>query len=640
MRTEIPRIEGKRKFAQAYCEKRDISMRMIPNLERPAAGYNDQGRAHVLLRVPSAENLDVWEMESHHEIKHLHPKLKFTYTALKLKDRKDYKKIEMFVLNILADNACEWVDNTVYPGQDRIILKGRRQLMLDHPDLIMERGHIGISALFEYDIMDREEWQGTMPAVDIPEGTRPYLHRFHEIDMWDRLRGIVEGTQDDITKAKEFLALGEEICEAILTPLTEEESSEGDDDSDGSDGGSRGKRSRSRSGVAGDGDTDDSDDDTGDSDSDSGGDMDDSGEPDDSDDEEDSVTGGDEDEDEEEEDVSSGRHEDEEDEEDDDSDSEDDAEEEGAGGEGPGDIDDAMPGYANPMEDAIKTDFEHPPTESWDYDTYIPHLENEVVERFRRPRRDLEQRISEIVDNSTVTKQIKRYLKIVSKETYRYGMTRGRIHGKNIHRLYAAPSDNPRVFKKKDQPQLNSDTAIEFLIDCSGSMSGVKYQTSCACAVASSQTLSDLRIPHEIIGFSEGSYGLVSYVFKDFRENITRQKLIERMASQTVHLNQNADGESLLYAAERLLGRKEKNKVLIVQSDGMPAGYFMGDGNAYLKTVADKIERSGLIDLCAIGIMTDAPSRFYRNHELIEDISELDRVLMTILKRNLTGGAK
>jgi cobalamin biosynthesis protein CobT len=263
--------------------------------------------------------------------------------------------------------------------------------------------------------------------------------------------------------------------------------------------------------------------------------------------------------------------------------------------------------------------------------TYTPFSKRkEIIPNYRST--SLKGCIARIVDKSSVSKKIKKFLKIKSKSGYNYGLERGKIHSKNIHRIFSG-SDNPRIFKLKNKVELKTDTAVQIMLDCSGSMSGSKYNIGSACCVAISKTLSELRIVHEILGFSEYRC-LFTYIFKGFNQNITKDRLISGFASSNIDLKENADGESVLLGAERLNVRKEKHKLMIVLSDGAPCGTYTGDGNWYLREVCKAIESSG-IDLIGIGIKTESVKRFYTNHVVVNNISDLDIVLFEALKRNL-----
>lgn len=90
-----------------------------------------------------------------------------------------------------------------------------------------------------------------------------------------------------------------------------------------------------------------------------------------------------------------------------------------------------------------------------------------------------------------------------------------------------------------------------------------------------------------------------------------------------------------MLAAERLLSRKEKNKVMIVLSDGQPAGNYGGSGSDYLRYICDKIETETPIQLHGIGIQSDAVGKFYKSNETIYNLSQLEPALLNVLKRNI-----
>ena len=273
--------------------------------------------------------------------------------------------------------------------------------------------------------------------------------------------------------------------------------------------------------------------------------------------------------------------------------------------------------------------------------TYVPHAKHDVRDlekdgqNFRVAQR---QAIVQALGNSTVSKSIGKYLKALTSESYTYGQKRGKIHQKNIHKIVgakASPGVQPGIFKRKNSAMLKSDSAVTLLMDCSGSMSGSKYTIAAACCVALSETLTGLGIAHEILGFSE-EYDLVTYVFKSFGSTLTKQKALNLMANSSINLYSNSDGESLMYAAERLMFRKERRKLLIVLSDGMPCGHYYGDGRAYLKHVCKMIEDESPIDLVGIGIKTTAVEMFYKNNVVVDNPSMLDETLFKVLKGFLT----
>ena len=238
--------------------------------------------------------------------------------------------------------------------------------------------------------------------------------------------------------------------------------------------------------------------------------------------------------------------------------------------------------------------------------------------------------VSEYHQSSTISRQIKRYLQAISQESWLYGQRRGKLSNRSISRIYGGQRQ-PRIYKKRQSTMLNNDTAISLLMDCSGSMMNTKYNIAAACCLCLSETLSAVGIVHEILGFTEDNY-TEHYEFKNFGENIASTKLLNRLTSNAVDPGCNADGESLAFAAERLLRRPEKSKVMIVFSDGQPAGSYSGDGSAYLMKICKKIEEETPVKLHGIGICSGAVRKYYKSCEVINDPQQLDRALMTLLK--------
>ena len=93
-------------------------------------------------------------------------------------------------------------------------------------------------------------------------------------------------------------------------------------------------------------------------------------------------------------------------------------------------------------------------------------------------------------------------------------------------------------------------------------------------------------------------------------------------------LKENIDGEALLWAHDRLLGRPEARRILMVISDGAPVddATSSANGGAYLerhlREVIGYIEGASPVELLAIGIGHDV-TRFYRRALTIADVDQL-----------------
>jgi hypothetical protein len=252
-----------------------------------------------------------------------------------------------------------------------------------------------------------------------------------------------------------------------------------------------------------------------------------------------------------------------------------------------------------------------------------------------------ERELRRLLENNSLSKSVRRYLVANKQVGYEYGKKRGKICAKNISRLYSgSPTEQPRIFKERNSSRVHLDTAVMILGDASGSMSGWtdagcnKYALSAACQISLSSVLVPLQIPHAMIQFTTSGVDVVHYNMKSFDESrVSTEELVRRYASTTVHMNSNSDGESLLYAASILAQRPESRKLLIVLSDGAPA--HMGGDDEYLRDVVRMLEGTKGLELVAIGIRDDNVSKFYKQHRVVKDLSQLEPQLLEVLKENL-----
>jgi cobaltochelatase CobT len=93
-------------------------------------------------------------------------------------------------------------------------------------------------------------------------------------------------------------------------------------------------------------------------------------------------------------------------------------------------------------------------------------------------------------------------------------------------------------------------------------------------------------------------------------------------------LKENIDGEALLWAHKRLLGRAEQRRILMVISDGAPVddstlsvntGHYL---ERHLRQVIHQIETVSPVELIAIGIGHDV-TRYYRRAVTLVDVEQL-----------------
>lgn len=106
-------------------------------------------------------------------------------------------------------------------------------------------------------------------------------------------------------------------------------------------------------------------------------------------------------------------------------------------------------------------------------------------------------------------------------------------------------------------------------------------------------------------------------------------------------LKENVDGEAIVWAAERLRGRKAQKRQLIVISDGVPVDdstIFANDANLlpdHLRSVLKSLEDAEDISVNGIGIEYDI-SEYYKNGWTIMYPSQIFEVIGSIYSKGLS----
>lgn len=257
-----------------------------------------------------------------------------------------------------------------------------------------------------------------------------------------------------------------------------------------------------------------------------------------------------------------------------------------------------------------------------------------------------------------MAKQLERLILAKKRSIFEPGKRSGRLHAANLHRLKAG---DDRVFRRKYEHKLK-DTAVEILIDMSGSMYGPKMEIAAHSGYALAQMLQRVNIPCEVFSFSTvhpgGNYARemdeaearIGRMFsqqdvcnhlllKGWNERMTPE-VARRFADlgalhQSEHMATNCDPESVETGARRLALREEERKIMMVLSDGHPA--FYGDEGAgfnRLKSIVKDIESAGM-EVVGIGIEDAAVRNFYPKAVVLNSASDLPKAIMGEMQRML-----
>jgi len=243
------------------------------------------------------------------------------------------------------------------------------------------------------------------------------------------------------------------------------------------------------------------------------------------------------------------------------------------------------------------------------------------------------ERLVRLLNIPTMVSETRRLLQVMTRKRPHFNQRKGRLDTNKIYRVCEPYSSRTeRIFKTKQESKA-LDTAVSILIDYSGSMGGYKMRAAMASAYALAELCKMLRLNFEIAGFSETSAKMNRhFVFKPFNIPVGNQSMLENMCFATSQMSNNADGDSILVAWERLQAQKQARKVLVVLSDGSPAGYRGGDLYGFTRDVIQAIEAEHRGDIIGIGIKDRNVTHLYKHHYVVSDIEQLPKALVSTLE--------
>jgi cobaltochelatase CobT len=218
-------------------------------------------------------------------------------------------------------------------------------------------------------------------------------------------------------------------------------------------------------------------------------------------------------------------------------------------------------------------------------------------------------------------------------------------------RLYRVVIDPMHALSFKVEQDTNfRDTVVTLLLDKSGSMRGRPITVAATCADILARTLERCGVKVEILGFTTRAWkggqarekwladgkppnpgrlnDLRHIIYKSADQPWRRTRRNLGLMMREGLLKENIDGEALIWAHNRLLGRTEQRRILMVISDGAPVDdstLSVNSGNyleKHLRQVIADIENRSPIELIAIGIGHDV-TRYYKRAVTIVDAEEL-----------------
>ena len=248
---------------------------------------------------------------------------------------------------------------------------------------------------------------------------------------------------------------------------------------------------------------------------------------------------------------------------------------------------------------------------------------------------------------SRLANRLQRKLMAQQNRSWSFDLEEGMLDVARLTRVIIDPTA-PLSFKQEEDTEFR-DTVVSLLIDNSGSMRGRPIMVAAVCADILARTLERCAVKVEILGFTTRAWK-GGTAREDWLKAGKPPRLAGSTTCATLSINrptppapgkedpglmmregllkENIDGEALMWAHQRLIGRTEQRRILMVISDGAPvddstlsvnSGHYL---ERHLRRVIAEVEGLSPVELIAIGIGHDV-TRYYRRAVTIVDVEQL-----------------
>ena len=289
-----------------------------------------------------------------------------------------------------------------------------------------------------------------------------------------------------------------------------------------------------------------------------------------------------------------------------------------------------------------------------DFDETIEAEELCDPDELTRLRQLLDQQLAHLQGViARLANRLQRRLLAMQTRAWDFNLEEGMLDTARLARVIVNPMHS--LSYKMERDTEFRDTVVSLLIDNSGSMRGRPITVAAMSADILARTLERCGVKVEILGFTtrmwKGGQARERWIgagkppnpgrLNDLRHIVYKgadapwrraRKNLGLMLREGI-LKENIDGEALLWAHNRLIGRPEQRRILMVISDGAPVDdstLSVNPGNyleRHLREVIAYIENRSPVELLAIGIGHDV-TRYYRRAVTIVDAEQLGGTVM------------
>lgn len=244
--------------------------------------------------------------------------------------------------------------------------------------------------------------------------------------------------------------------------------------------------------------------------------------------------------------------------------------------------------------------------------------------------------------------RLQRRLMAKQNRAWTFDLEEGVLDTARLTRVIVDPLSALSFKQEEDMPF--KDTIVTLLLDNSGSMRGRPIMVAALCADILARTLERCGVKVEILGFTTRAWkggrakeewvgagrppqpgrlnDLRHVIYKSGDAPWRRARRNLGLMMREGLLKENIDGEALLWAHDRLIGRSEQRRILMVISDGAPVDDSTLSANPgnylerHLRQVIHWVETRSPVELIAIGIGHDV-TRYYKRAVTITDAEQL-----------------
>ena len=280
-------------------------------------------------------------------------------------------------------------------------------------------------------------------------------------------------------------------------------------------------------------------------------------------------------------------------------------------------------------------------------------------------RERMDQRIAQqAIQQARLARELQAVLAAPQRDGWLGGQEEGYIDGRQLSRLITSPSER-RLFQQ-EQLTPQSDAAVSFLIDCSGSMR--QHIEAVATLVdVMVRALDQIGVTSEVLGFTTGSWngGRVQkawlragrpahpgrlnetchIVFKDSNTPWRRARRSIAALLKADLFREGVDGEAVLWAARRLVERCDGRRLLLVFSDGSPtdgATALANDAHYldhHLSHVVAQLSAQGEVEIYGVGVGLDL-SPYYRQNRAFDLSNSVSNQVLREIVAMLAAGPR